>query len=138
MPTPTLSANWSIRQNATKVGGSARVSRCPFPFLRQPLNFNDMIIQVVIPKWQSEYIVAMSNSALECGAGLSVDGIMYMFHVVDLPHWLHVYFHAMVMMSKTLTLSEVSVRRRFRVVDWNVRCWVQVEGAQSLRYGLED
>ena len=97
-----------------------------------------MVIQVVIPKWQSEYIVAMSNSALECGAGLSVDGIMYMFHVVDLPHWLHVYFHAMVMMSKTLTLSEVSVRRRFRVVDWNVRCWVQVEGAQSLRYGLED
>ena len=97
-----------------------------------------MVIQVVIPKWQSEYIVAMSNSALECGAGLSVEGVLYMFHVADLPHWLHVYFHAMVKMSKILTLSEVTIRRYFRVVDWNVKCWVQVEGAQSLRYGLVD
>lgn len=121
-----------------KWGASREFSGALSPFYRLTLKFNDMIVQVVIPNWQSEYANAISNSALECNAGLSVDGVFYMFHVTDLPHWLHVYFHAMVEMSRHLTLSEVSVRRRFRVVDWNVRCWVQVEGSQSLRYGLDD
>lgn len=108
------------------------------PFYRQPLNFNDMIVQVVIPNWQADYVDALTIAAIECGTSVTRDGIIYVFWVDDLPHWLHIYFKAMAMMSRHLTLSEVTLKRRFCVVDWNVRCWVQVEGANSLRYGLVD
>lgn len=97
-----------------------------------------MIIQVVIPNWQADYANALAIAAVECGSSVTKDGIIYVFQVDDLPHWLHVYFKAMVEISRHHPLSEVTIKRRFRVVDWNVRCWVQVEGAQSLRYGLED
>ena len=97
-----------------------------------------MIIQVVIPVWQAYYSNALANAALECGTSMTKDGVIYVFYVDDLPHWLHIYFKAMAEMSRQLILSKITERRYFRVVDWNVRCWVQVEGAHSLRYGLDD